>query len=719
MRRSVPVALVVSLALAVPAWCEEGMWCLDQLPALELADRGLAVTARAIWDAETGTGLARAVVSLGGGTGELVSAEGLVLTNHHVAFGGVQRASAAAGRDWITDGFLARTRAEEVPAPGYVARLLERTEDVTARVLDGIADGPDLVARQRLVDARVHALEKAAEGGREDLEAQVAAMHGGRQYVLFVFRRYPDVRLVYVPPAGIGDFGGDEDNWMWPRHCGDFSFLRVWAAPDGSGREHSADNVPLRSPRWLEVSTGGLAEGDLTFILGYPGSTDRYATAAEIAYTRDEVYPKSIANAEEVLALLDRFAAESDEAAVRVAGYRQGVANGYKNDLGMVEGLRRGDLVEARRRGEDELRAFLAGREDLARTYGDVLDAIAATVDARRELADHDRALGRFKMGGGLLAGAASAVVGHVRERDKPASERDPAFDETTAARDMARLKARYLSFHEGADRALLARALAAVAALPAGQRVTGLDDLLASAPTTDELAARLYAGTRLRDVAFVESLRAMSSAELDAVSDPILDLARRLYPATDAMRRRHEQAEARRAELTRRHVGALLAWRGGPLYPDANRSLRFTWGRVEGYRPRDAVVYLPFTTLAGVIAKDRGQEPFAVPERLKQVAAARDLGRWVDPRLGDVPVAFLHTCDTTGGNSGSPVLDARGRLVGILFDGNWEALTSDWQWDSALQRSISVDLRYVLLVTERVAGATHLLEEMGVAPAP
>ncbi len=702
------------IAISSTAAAEEGMWTLDQLARLDLGREGLEIDASEIYD-PNGKCLADASVLLGGGTSAFVSPTGLMLTNHHVAYGAVQRASTR-GVDYLTDGFLARSHGEEIQAPGVSAEMIVETRDVTEGVLAAARGIEDAVERQRKIDGKIREMTEEIEEGGEDVSARIAAMYYGAKYVLYIYKRFDDVRIVYMPPLAIGNYGGDVDNWMWPRHTGDFAFARAYVSPGGVGRKYHPDNVPYAPETWLQVSAGDLDEGDFAFTLGFPGRTSRFRTSHSASYWKELYLPDRLRLFDDILAALDEAAGADPTAQMKVAGRKKGIANVQKNWGGMLEAMERTDFVDEKRRQEKELMEFIEADEGRAEKYGDVLESIADLYDRRRDLKDRDDALGLFDSSAGLAADVASYAVYAAMEREKPEEDRDPQFSESDVERAVFRLESRYMTYYEPMERWGLEYSLEKADALPDGRRIAGLDYILEdSTKGIDEWVDSILEGTRLADVEFAESLFEMTPRELEGLDDPLLDLALALYPETDEMRERDEKFGARITELRRKYNEALLLWKGGVLYPDANRTLRFSHGSIKGYRPGDAVSYLPFTSLSGVIDKDTGEPPFDAPGKLKELYETKDFGRWADPELGDVPVAFLVDCDGTGGSSGSPVLNAEGHMIGIAFDGVLEARLGDWKFEPALSREICVDIRYVLFVTERHAGAGFLLDELGI----
>jgi hypothetical protein len=707
------LGLILILTLSGTAAAEEGMWKLDQLDLLNLEGKGLQIEVKDIYSPD-GNCLADATVLLGGGTSAFVSPNGLMLTNHHVAYGGVQRASTQ-GTDYLTNGFLARSYDEEIQAPGVEALVLQDVRDVTDEVLKAAKGVKDVVKRQRAIDKKIQAMTAAIEKGSDDVEARIASMYNGKEYQLYVYKRIEDIRVVYMPPMAIGNYGGEIDNWMWPRHTGDFAFARAYVSPDGVGRKYDSENVPYPTT-WLRVSTGDLDPGDLAFTLGFPGSTSRYRTHYSAAYWYELDLPKSIQRYEDGMAILDEAGKDSPEAAIKVAGFMKGLANVHKNFEGMLAAMTACDFVKEREREDQELTAFINSAEKTKKQYGDVLSRIGELYEIQRAKKDHDDALELFGRMAGTLTSVANNVVYAVKEREKPDKERDPNFSEDDLERQISRLDSRYMSYYEHADKMLLKYALEKAAGLPDETRIKGLDYILKDpGKSIGQWVDDIYDGTKLADLNHTKPLFHKTSRELEASDDPLIHLALAIYPENDARRHEDERFGAELSELRKKYGEALSLWKGGIVYPDANRTMRFSCGTIKGYKPRDAVSYSPFTTLEGVMEKDTGEEPFNAPPKLKELYAARDFGRWEDPDLGDVPVAFLVDCDGTGGSSGSPVLNAKGEMIGIAFDGVMEARLGDWKFDPAVAREICVDMRYVLFVTDKYAGADYLLKEMGV----
>jgi hypothetical protein len=712
MKRAV-IVLAIVLAAGFPGRADEGMWMPHQMKDLDLKALGLHMDPGDLYRKD-GTGLMSAVVNLGGGTGGFVSAEGLVLTNHHVAYGAIQRASSKEN-DYITNGFLASDRAQEIPAPGSTVGVLLGYEDVTARV--NASFKPRMTPRQRY-DAYERAqkeLVAQAEKAGPDLRAVLASMYSGNAYYLFIFKQIRDVRLVYAPPLDLGNFGGEEDNWMWPRHTCDFAFLRAYVAPDGTAADHSPDNVPYRPKVWLKVSLEGVEEGDFTFVMGYPGRTFRNFSLSELGQDIENM-AKSVRESRELIAFYEEAGKADREIEIRYASRVRGLYNGLKNRQGKLEGFEKHGIRERKAAQERELLDWIAAHAARAGKYGRVVADLEAFLVRQKAFGERTDLLNRVLSGSTILS-QAHTILRTVEELRKPDKDREQAYQD----RNLPRLKQNIQLAERGyvfeTDRELMKWNLRRLkAARPdESEWPSSLKGLIAGAGA--DVAVRvddMYARTALGDPARRLELLGLGPAELAAVDDPFLKLAAAMEKELKAFREEGKGLGREGADLKMAYEAAILEMKKGTYAPDANGTIRFTYGPVMGYRPRDAVAYLPQTTLKGVIEKDTGEPPFRVPAKLKDLWKAGDFGRYGDPRLGDVPVCFLNTTNVTGGNSGSPTLNAKGEIVGIIFDMTYESVIGDYDVIPELQRSISVDILYVLYVTEKFSGATHILREMG-----
>ncbi len=717
------ILFLLAVTAAPLGWAVEGMWLPEQLPKIgaRLRAAGLEVAPETLADV-TGDPMG-AIVSLGGCSASFISPEGLVVTNHHCAYGTIQYNSTPE-RNLLQEGFLARERGEELPAaPGSRVYVTLAVSDVTGRMQAASADVHG--------KARVTALEDAEKNLIAECEAapghrcKVASFYGGLQYRLYDQLAIRDVRLVYAPPSSIGKYGGDVDNWMWPRHTGDFSMYRAYVGPDGLPADPSPGNVPYRPAHWLRIGTEGVSSGDFVMVAGFPGRTNRYRLASEVEEAIQWTYPQRVARSEEQLQVIDRETAGRPQAALAYAATVAGINNRMKNAQGMVAGFARSTSVARKRALEADLQKWIAADPQRTARWGDAVQDLEGVLQEGRAHRERDLALGSLRYN--QLVSAATTAHRLAREREKPDGQRKLGYQE----RDMARIRARVAraarSHDARVDEALLARSLEHYAALPAGEHLQVLDRWLGLAQGSDPTAvikARLdaaYAGTALGNKAHRLALLDADRATLEASEDPFVQLAVAMYDTNLRLEDEDDAVEGRLLEARPRFEEALLAYeqaQGTEVYPDANGTLRVTFGTVQGYHPADAVAYLPFTTAEGVAEKATGTPPFDAPAPLLAAIASRDYGLYESKEVGSLPVDFLSDVDTTGGNSGSATLDARGRLVGLLFDGNWESMISDWDFLPAVTRSIHVDVRYLLWTLDRLEHADGLLREMGVQPA-
>ena len=665
----------------------------QQMPQLaaELKKAGVALDPNRLSDL-TGDPM-NAVVSLGNCTASFVSADGLVVTNHHCAYGSIQYNSRP-DRDLISNGFLARTRAEELPAaPGTKVWVTTNIEDVTTRVLSGMKKNAGDADRARHIGRRERELTAECEkaGG---VRCRVSSFFEGSQYLRLTQAEIKDIRLVYAPSDRVGEFGGEVDNFEWPRHTGDFAFYRAYV-----------DGKPYQPKHWLRVAREGVKDGDTVLVAGYPGRTFRYKTADEVRNYKEFVYPANIRYFAETIRRLEEAGNDNRDAQILNASRIKSLANGLKNYTSVSEGFTKDRIVEARIAREQQMR-------QAAPAVATVLDGIANQNAAQFRTRERDLILDWIVGRGSPMLQQAYTIVRLAHERPKKDIDRATKFQE----REWATLKAAsdraQRTIHVPSDRAVMRFFIEEARKLPPSQRIAALEGDI------DELLLRVYTNTRISSQEERTKMLAETPAQLKARGDAMLDLAAALLPMFEERERNELAWSGAMARLRPGYFDALRKVTGGTLYPDANGTLRITLGRVTGYSPRDAVWLTPRTSLRGLLQKESGKEPFQNPPAL--LAAAADPAKtapYVDEALKDVPVNFLSSCDTTGGNSGSPTVNAKGELVGLLFDGNYESIDSDFLFNPALTRSIHVDAQYMLWVMDAIDGADALIRELGLEP--
>lgn len=718
--KRIVIGSIVGLAMvsAGTLRAEQGMWPLydlDKLPFDSMKTAGLTLGPAQIYDPQ-GNGLSNAVINLSGGTASFLSADGLIITNHHVAFDAVQKQSTLE-HNYLREGFYAAAREQEIPAPGYEVSVILETKDVTAQVLKGIGD--DVTGRKRhdAVEMAIKRIVRQAEKGRE-VKCRVATMFGGAQYIIYTFFRIRDIRLVYAPPAAIGNFGGDIDNWMWPRHTGDFSFLRAYVGPDGKPAEYSTANVPYHPKVWLPVSSAGVREGDFTMMIGFPGVTHRYTYASDVADLFGYYYPQSIKVYHDCLAIMEEAAATDSVVALRLESRIKGMNNFYKKYQGMMEGYRRSDVLAKKQAQERQLTAFIDGRPELVNKYGHVLPALDSLTGAKLATGEKDFLMGWFSYVGQLFANTRK-IYKWSQEQEKKDIDREEGYQDRDSLSIRKGLENLQINLVPAVDKQLFRYLLLTALALPDGQKMEVIEKICAGATpadrekTLDEYLDTLYAKTKMADKDARLAMFGKKRGELERSTDPFMRLAIALTPEFDAYDARQKQFGGESDRLQPLLIQAYREWKQGKLFPDANGTQRFNYGAVAGYNPRDAVSYKYMTTLTGVMEKETGREPFIVPEKLKQAYADKDFGRYVDPASDDIPVCFV-TCNSgTNGNSGSPVINGKGELVGVDFDTDYEGLSADYLHNPDLARAVVVDVRYVLFLVDKVYHLDGLLKEM------
>lgn len=721
--RRLPILSALCATLAFPfasaePRADEGMYPVSELERLPLAERGLRMPVSEIFDPND-LCLLDGICRVDGCTGSFVSPDGLIITNHHCAYRAIQTASTPE-HDYLTDGFVATTRADEIPAPGYTVRITESYREVSDEVLSVVTADMSFLDRSKAIEKRRKELERQAETDHPGLRAEVGEMFAGKTYVLFLYTYLKDVRLVFAPPDSVGEFGGAIDNWEWPRHTGDFSFMRAYVAPDGSSAEYSPDNVPFRPKRHLRVQPAGVRESDYVMLLGYPGRTARHRTSHFLEYERDVRLPHLVDLYGTEIGIMEAAGAADRGVALKLASRMQGLENVEKRSRGQLKGLRRAGIVPARQHQEAELQAYIDADPERRERYGSLLTELDAYYDeltaaAPRELDE------RSLTSTCRTLSIAFTLFDAAHERAKEDLERESPYMDRNWPQTLDRLRLSCKDLDLETDRLMLAEMLrrlgpwldpATLAPLADGAapRDTGLTD--------DRIGAevdRFFLGTRLGEAAFLNECLERSPDELVRTDDSALKLIALWYPRLMRLRELDKEREGREGRLYGELQTIKAEFLATNFVPDANGTLRLTFGHVRGFSPEDAVYKQPFTTLQGMLDKGTGTVPFVVPQQILERVEAKDFGAFVHPDLGQVPVAMLYDTDTTGGNSGSPVLNADGELVGVNFDRCFEATINDFAWNENYSRSIGVDIRYVLWITGRVFGGDHLLREMGV----
>jgi len=708
IRNTLAAALVLGLAAAAHA--DEGMWMPTQMPDLATQMKAAGFEGDPAGLADVTAPPLSAVVRAGGGTGSFVSENGLLLTNHHVAMGVIQYNSSPED-NIIDNGFVAKGRAEERPAnPDFRVVVTTAFDKVTDQVL-AAAKGKTGRDYHDAIEQASKQIVAACEADGS-LRCSVANMYYGTDFYRIAQVELQDVRLVYAPPRAIGNYGDEIDNFMWPRHTGDFTLLRAYVGADGKPAPYSQDNVPYANPAHLSLAADGPREGDYAMLAGYPGTTFRHRTAAEFTSQIDQVLPRRVALFQQMIDTIEAATAGDAAATQRYASQLQGLKNNRKRAAGELEGLLRSDAKA--QRGADEA----AMLDATPRAQRRQIEALFAQIAGGASVGERDLLLQQVSGATQLLRSA--LLLERLRiESAKPDALRETGYQARDLAMIEGTLKQVQRRFDPKVEKALLAHVLGRYQQLPDAQRVAEFDAAFGRTPA--ELGSKLdalYAATALGGEAnrLDQFEKAKAGQALEA--DPLLAIAGPLVAAQLRLEHESKTREGESLRLRPAYMQALFAWRnsqGRALYPDANRTLRISYGRVESITPRDAVTWSPVTTVAGILEKNTNAYPFDAPKPLLEAIAKGDWGNTADPALGTQTVNFLTNLDTTGGNSGSPVLNARGELIGLNFDSNWESVSASWWFDPRYKRAVHVDMRYMRWLMDKVYPAHDLLAEMGV----
>lgn len=712
-------ALVLCLGKSVNVTAKEGMFTPDQLPEIskDLRKTGLTIKPNQLSDLTSFP--MGAVVSLGGCSASFVSDKGLVVTNHHCARGSVQFNSTEEN-NYLEDGFLAASFKNELPAsPGSRVYVTKQVTDVTDKVLAGVSDGLSGADRFKVIESNRKTLlaECEKDAGHR---CQVSSFFGGSQYKLNKRLEIKDVRIVYSPADSIGRYGGDIDNWLWPRHTGDFAFYRAYVSPEGNSAEFSKDNVPYEPEHALKVSAKGIQEGDFVMVAGYPGSTSRYARLAEVNNVFGWEYPAWISLLQNWISTIENASAEGSDARIKYEARLAGLNNYMKNLGGQINGADRANLVGRRAQRETALNEWVAtnaGDQGFA-------DAISMLDKLSKETAIAERRSFAYKnVKRPSLLSAARRLYRLSKEKQKPNTERESGYQERDMAFFTQGLQAIERRYDASVDKAEWLLFLQAYIDQPQEFRVASLDkalnlDGITDAKVLSEKLDKFYSETALGNVETRLSLMDATSEELENSDDPFIKLAVAIYDEDISHEKAAKGRMGRNTQLQPKYMQAIIAWQkaqGFTAYPDANSNLRVTYGNVMGGSPKDGMRYTPFTTLEGIIEKDTGELPFNSPQSQLDLIKLADYGKYELKSLASVPVNFMSDLDITGGNSGSATLNSRGELVGLVFDGTIESVNSDWDFNNDITRSIHVDSRYMLWVMDKVDGAKHIINEMTV----
>ena len=715
--------LSLAILTSFAAQADEGMWMPQQLPqvAKQLKAAGLKL------DPATLTKLTEfpmgAIVSLGGCSASFVSPQGLVVTNHHCVYNSIA-VNSTPERDLLANGFLAKTLGEELPAaPGSRVYVTEEVANVTDQIIT-----PEVAKLSG--KARIDAIEKNQKKLVSECEKDagyrctVASYYGGLEFYRLKQLEIRDVRLVHAPPAGVGKFGGDTDNWMWPRHTGDYGFYRAYVSKDGKAAEFSKDNVPYKPKHVLKIAdpAASAKEGDFVMVLGYPGRTNRHRLPSEVESTFDWNYPAFVAASGDTLAIIERETKNDPAAKLKYAGQVAGVNNYYKNRKGMLTSYANSDFLQRKTAEHNALKAWVNANPARKAQYAADIETAEKLIAERDANAKKGFFLGYAQP---KFLSSARSLYRLANERTKPDAERKTGFQERDMPRWNSVVAGQDRTYDEKVDKAIVLHFLTKYNAQPANEHDAAFDAALGIKPGMSEAELkgaldRIYAGSKLADKEERSAWLKKSPAEFQASNDSFIKAAVAMYDASMRDEAKEEELAGKIQQAYGNYMRAKIAFmnsKGQAVYPDANGTLRVTFGKVTG---RDIGAdgtgsWTAFTTPKGIVAKHTGEGEFNAPAAQLAAIQSKDFGKYVDPKLKTVPVNYLATLDITGGNSGSAALNSKGELIGLAFDGTLDSIISDWDFNKAMTRSIQVDSRYMLWNMKHVDKADNLLKEMNV----
>ena len=710
---SLLISLILALNLSVKA--DEGMWMLPLLKKLNMGtmtELGLKLSAEEIYSINNSS-IKDAIVIFGGGcTGEIVSDQGLLLTNHHCGYGRIQ-AHSSVEHNYLEDGFWAMSKEEELSNPGLGVIFLITIEDVSEKINSALSDTMNEGERYRKIRDVSEEIQNAATKDNH-YSARVQSFFGGNYFYLMVYETYLDVRFVGAPPSSIGKYGGDTDNWMWPRHTGDFSVFRVYSGPDGKPAEYSEDNIPLKPKHHLPVSVKGIEPDDFAMALGYPGGTQRYMTSYGIEEQLQITHPNRIKVRGVRQELMMQDMEVSEKVRIQYASKYSGSSNYWKFSIGQSESLKRLKIKQEKQKIEDKFSQWIAADPVRNEKYGEALDLIKNSIEGRAEFQHSQQYLMECLLRGSEVVGAAmraGTLLTVLQEEDKENTDKT-----------IEQLKERMGGFYKNYN-------------MPTDRKINKAMFKLFAENVDSKYQPDIYKTINSKfkgdygkfvDKMFDKSIFVSEERLTEFLNDPnakklekdlAFQAANSILNKFRELRQKTSESDMNLNKGRRLFIAGLLEMQKGEVlfYPDANFTMRLTYGTVSGYDAKDAVRFNYYTTLEGVMEKeDPDNYEFIVDEKLKKLYEEKDYGRYADEN-GYMPVCFLTNNDITGGNSGSPVLNGNGELIGLAFDGNWEAMSGDITFEEKLQRCIVVDIRYVLFIMDKYAGAKNLIEEMDI----
>ncbi|WP_398452617.1 S46 family peptidase [Sphingobacterium thalpophilum] len=693
---------------------DEGMFPLSELHRAGLKKAGLKISEKDIYNPGN-VGLVDALVQVSGCTGSFVSNKGLIITNHHCAFSAVQLASTAIN-NYLKNGFVAQSQEQEIEAKGLKIRITDSYEDVSNKILNAVANISDPVERINTIKRKQEELVRQAEKEDPTIKAEVSEMFIGKSYVLFRYKTIEDVRLVYIPRQNIGEFGGETDNWVWPRHTGDYSFLRAYVGKDGKSAPYSKDNVPYQPKKHLKVNPNGVKENDFTFILGYPGRTFRHRPAQYIRYQQEYLLPYVSNLYDFQNRQMEEAGKDNTDVALSLATRIKRNANVLKNYRGKLKGLRGIDLLSTKKQEDEALAAFISSKPELKDKYGNLL----SDIDAYYQVSDQD-ALKELWINNIYSSTSLLRVARDLNAfKAALANERSPQSTKQLFEYNIESFKKNikdiYASYNKQADQRIFGKMLEDAAAFQGKNQIASIQKLQLNPQMANNYATQAIDESKLADQNYILNSVLADANTLLQFNDKLLDVQNELDKDITTFAAEQKRREGVLNKLMGDYVAVKEIFQAKNFIPDANSTLRLTYGHIKGYSPADATYMKPFTTIEGIIQKGNlGLPEFDYPQEIKTAYLNKNFGPYLMKDLWSVPVNMLYDMDTTGGNSGSPIMNANGELIGVNFDRAYDATINDFAWNESYSRSIGVDIRYVLWVADKIDNAHFILKEMGV----
>lgn len=709
--RKTILSFSLALTTTLTAMADGGMYPISMIDKVPLKQAGLKISPNDIYNPQ-GTGLLRAVVQIGGCTGSFVSGKGLILTNHHCAFGTLQPYSTPEN-NLLEKGFLAADGTKELPAKGLTCKIMESHKDVSEEVLKGTETAPDAQAKKSIIEINIGNIKKAEQLKNPDMQIEVSEMLPGKNYILFRYKTLKDIRVVYIPARNIGEFGGESDNWVWPRHTGDFSFLRAYVSRDGKTTTYDKNNVPYEPQEHLNINQNGVDQGDFVMILGYPGRTFRNQPAEFVGMHQKYQLPFISELFRWQIDKIKELGKSNEAWMIKQEPRIKSLANTQKNYTGKIKSLNGLDLYRKRLDEEKQLAAKLGGNPALQKQYQRTITSIDSIYTLSGKSFTKYLWYNQLMNESALLR-IAAAINTYNEEYPKVKNDAEKLTKLKTDVQNT--LRTQYNRLYMPYDTTYLGKMLYDGFRFTEGNTVQPLKSVFSARCTPQTVYLYLREATKrtaLLDSTEIFKLMNTNPKKLAKLKDPFLNLSRGLYTEYYALDSAQSNYKTQLDALLPRYVDARMAALGQEFIPDANSTMRLTYGYIKGYTPADGAYFLPQTTVAGMLEKG-GQSPdYEVNDRLAYVYKNQKDNTFYSAKLKDVPSGMLYNTDTSGGNSGSPVLNKYGQLIGLNFDRAYEATVNDYAWDDAYSRSIGLDIRFVLWTTLEVAGAKYLIDEM------